>query len=530
MAANGKLAKSNLKALPARWSNKGKVEHLRSDAADSLSRAMSRAVADTGANFQVWSAYRSYDDQVAMLKQNYTKTSYKGKAKSSDRIFQGVRWVKKPGRPNTATPGLSNHGNGLAVDIHPGPIQEWMKSKGKSYGWDWAEGRRNGENWHFVYMPSRDSFKSEGYLDHAAVQKAVGAEVDGKIGTGTVAKIKAYQKARGLDVDGKVGPATKAAMGLGKGDASPAPSVPATPGGGTSVPAPQPVPSELVIEQAGPAKNAYGGRTYDGVDYEIKHVTIHWWGRPSGQTFEGIRDYLIDNDRSVSAHYVVSGPRVAQILPEERGAWGNGNRKANLEGIVIECDPNRVEETIPTLVALLSNIFRRRGKLDVYPHDRWTSTECPGEYRQHIPEIVAAAKSGKPVIIKETTPSASEGLPTGKDLLMKLADVPDFPLLRTPGHLCYYGDASGPIESVSGKNTNSLHPGEIYTEGGKTRSRGIVTLQKRLVKRGYAVDVDGRWGAQMDNAIDNLQRLAGVKRDKKVGPVTWYAAWLLPVK
>ena len=133
MAANGKLAKSALKALPARWSNKGKAEHLRSDAADSLSRAMSRAVADTGANFQVWSAYRSYDDQVAMLKQNYTKTRYKGKAKSSDRIFQGVRWVKKSGRPNTATPGLSNHGSGLAVDIHHGPIQEWMKRSGRAH-------------------------------------------------------------------------------------------------------------------------------------------------------------------------------------------------------------------------------------------------------------------------------------------------------------------------------------------------------------------------------------------------------------
>src|SRR5690625_4647284 len=228
MAANGKLAKSNLKALPARWSNKGKAEFLRSDAADSLSRAMSRAVADTGANFPVWSAYRSYADQVAMLKQNYKKTRYKGKANSSDRIFQGVRWVKKPGRPNTATPGLSNHGSGLAVDIQHGPIQEWMKSKGKSYGWDWAEGRRNGENWHFVYMPSRDSFKSEGYLDHAAVQKVVGADVDGKIGVGTVKAIKAWQEKNGLEVDGKVGPATKKAMGLsGKGESAPAPSAPA---------------------------------------------------------------------------------------------------------------------------------------------------------------------------------------------------------------------------------------------------------------------------------------------------------------
>src|SRR5699024_11305254 len=87
-----------------------------------------------------------------------------------------------------------------------------------------------------------------------------------------------------------------------------------------------------------------------------------------------------------------------------------------------------------------------------------------------------------------------------------------------------------PPSSTLFPSTTLFRAGEIYTEGGKTRSRGIVTLQKRLVKRGYAVDVDGRWGAQMDNAIDNLQRLAGVKRDKKVGPVTWYAAWLLDRK
>ena len=236
----------------------------------------------------------------------------------------------------------------------------------------------------------------------------------------------------------------------------------------------------------------------------------------------------------MSAHYVVSGERVAQILPEERGAWGNGNRRANLEGIVIECDPNRVEETVPTLIALLSDIFRRRGEIDVYPHDHWTSTECPGEYRQHLPAIVAAAKSGATTIVttppSSSAPATGGGLPTGKDLLMKLADVPDFPLLRTPGHLCYYGDASGPIESVSGKSENSLNPGEIYTRDGLTRSRGIETAQRQLVARGYSVDVDGRWGAQMDNAIDNVQRLAGLDRDRKLGPVTWYALWLLPVK
>ena len=508
--------------LPASWSNKNKIEWLERGAYEALSRALNRAVADTGVNFSIWSAGRSKAEQVALFKQNYAPAG-RGRKLKSDRSYAGRVWARKPGGVNVASPDLgSNHEDGRAVDIHPAAIQEWFKANGRLYGWSHDEGRRVGENWHFRYVPSLDQMKHEGLLDHAAVQRVVGATVDGKIGTGTVAKIKAFQKANGLEVDGKVGPATKAAMGLsGKGKADPAP---ATPTGGASVP------TELVIEQAGPAKNAYDGRTYEGVDYEIKHVTIHWWGKPSGQTFEGIRDYLIDNARSVSAHYVVSGPRVAQILPEERGAWGNGNRRANLEGIVIECDPNRVEETLPTIVALLSDIFRRRGDLDVYPHDHWTSTECPGEYRQHIPEIVAAAKSGKPIIIKETTPAAAGGLPTGKDLLMKLADVPDFPLLRTAEHRCYYGDVSGPIESVSGKSKNSLNPGDIYTRGGLTRSRGIETAQRRLNERGYSVDVDGRWGGQMDNAIDNIQRLAGFTRDKKLGPMTWYALWLLPVK
>src|SRR5699024_3226978 len=135
--------------------------------------------------------------------------------------------------------------------------------------------------------------------------------------------LKSWQKAHGLTADGKVGAGTKRAMGLaGKGDAAPAPVIPVGPVGGASVPAPQPV--DLVIEEAGPAKNAYDDRK----GHSIKHATIHWWGRPSGQTFEGIRDYLIDNPREVSAHYVVSGARVARILPEDRGAWGNGDRTA----------------------------------------------------------------------------------------------------------------------------------------------------------------------------------------------------------
>lgn len=498
--------------LPTAWSNQGRHEQLQKAAAESFSNLVALAVAESGSNFQLYDALRPIEEQIALLKRNYRRVS-RGRSKSSDRTWDGSTWEKRPGRPNTASPGYSNHGSGLAVDIHPGPIQEVFKAKGPAWGWSWAEGRRNGENWHFVYVGG-NQYASRGWLDHAWVQKVVGVKADGKIGTGTVKAIKAWQKAHGLDADGIVGPGTKAAM-LGKSVADVVEDVAEK----VSEPA---KPVALSIEEAGPAKNAYDARTYDGVDYQIKHATLHWWGKPSGQTFEGIRDYLIDNARQVSAHYVVSGDRVARILPESRGAWGNGNRVANLEGIVIECDPNRVAETLPTLAALLADIFQRRGDLPVYPHDHWTSTDCPGDYRPYLPALVKAATDGTSIVVGPSAPSTSPvTLPTGKELLMKLSNLPDFPLLRTPGNLCYYGGDSKQT-SVSGKLPNSLVPGEIFGTGTKSGAHGLKAWQKQV-----GITADGRYGAGTEKAAKALQKRAGLAVDGKIGPATFYAAWLV---
>src|SRR5699024_10289720 len=57
--------------LPASWSNKNKIEWLERGAYEALSRALNRAVADTGTNFSVWSAGRSKAEQVALFKKNY---------------------------------------------------------------------------------------------------------------------------------------------------------------------------------------------------------------------------------------------------------------------------------------------------------------------------------------------------------------------------------------------------------------------------------------------------------------------------
>lgn len=519
--ANGRIPKSQLAALPLAFSNKREQEYLTSEAYASLVRMMLRAVADTGSTFSVWDAYRSFDEQVAMLKKNYYPSG------GGNRTYGGQKWAKKSGRPATASPGYSNHGNGVAVDIHPGPIQAWLKNNAARFGW---VNDVPSEPWHWSYLnPGRDQYRGEGLPNVKGMQAKLGIEQDGKPGPGFVGAVKKFQKANGLTVDGKAGPATAKAI-LGKGDAAPAPVIPVGPVGGASVPAPQSV--GLVIEEAGPAKNAYADRTdpRTGTVHKIEHVTIHWWSRPSGQKFEAIRDYLIDNPREVSAHYVVSGGRVARILPEDRGAWGNGNRTANLEGIVIECDPNKVAETLPTLALLLADIFKRNGVLPVYPHNHWTPTECPGDYEPHIPALVEAATGGAPITVTTPAPASPSGvgLPTGKELLVKLQDVPDFPLLRTPGNLCYYG-GDDKQTAVSGKMPNSLVPGEIVGTGSKSGAQGLKAWQAQMVKRGYSLTVDGRYGDNTENAAKNLQRLAGFTQDGAIGPHTWFAAWLLPV-
>ena len=207
--ANGRIPAKNLAALPLAFSNKREREYLTSAAYASLVRMMLRAVADTNTNFSVWDAYRSMDEQVAMLKRNYTRVS-RGRSKSSDRSYGGSTWAKKPGHPLTASPGYSNHGNGLAVDIHPGAIQSWLKSNAGRFGW---VNDVPSEPWHWSYLnPGRDRYRGEG-----------------------LPNVKAFQKKHKLTVDGKAGPTTAKAI-LGKGDAAPA--VPVTPGGGTSVPAP----------------------------------------------------------------------------------------------------------------------------------------------------------------------------------------------------------------------------------------------------------------------------------------------------
>lgn len=83
---------------------------------------------------------------------------------------------------------------------------------------------------------------------------------------------------------------------------------------------------------------------YSGNMGPKRELILHWWGDPADRpTFTGTVNYLCNPqpnnpDRRVSAHYVVSDTKIAQLVDERNVAWHA--RQANDWTIGIEVDPN----------------------------------------------------------------------------------------------------------------------------------------------------------------------------------------------
>ncbi|WP_193636279.1 peptidoglycan-binding protein [Brachybacterium subflavum] len=561
--------------LPKAWSNHDRVDQLTGPAYASATRMLSRAVAETGVNFNINSAYRSKAEQIALFRANYTNRGTRSKVASTDRMYAGTAW-KHTGSVAVASPDLygtgtgANHTLGIAIDIVPAAIQTWIQRNGPRFGWSWAEGKRNNEAWHFVYSAAGDQYRSEGTLDHAWVQRVVGASpVDGKIGTGTVAKIKAWQKAHGLEADGKVGPATKAAMAKGgtsgKGDAPAAGATPEKPAAPSKEPAATP----------GWMTGADQSQTWGGNPHKatVTKLVLH--------TTEG-SGYTDYGNGGSAPHFTVKpgpadGDHIRQHIPTTEASKALENRSGGVEtnnaGVVqveivgscdrayaekngLRCTEDYGDDDLASVAAVVAWVCEAHGIPLSAAGLAWPTTNAAyldapqrmsgeewTEYagicgHTHVPENVhwdpgafpvarlLELAGGAPTTADPSTPTTDGGMPNGKDLLMALIAAPDFPLLRTDGHLCYFGPKTGPKESVSGHQANTLNPGDVGSNG----STGLKAWQKRMNARGYSLTVDGKYGDACAKAAKNLQKLAGITQDGLIGPDCWYAAWLLPVK
>lgn len=128
MYANGRIPLSALGSIPG--------GHLRKDVAAAWNAMRAEALADGVTLMPAGpiSSYRPYAAQVAMKAQ----------------------WTAKGEPYKAATPGSSNHGWGVAVDVKDSvdansAVYRWLRHNAHRFGFDNVEGQRVGENWHWGY-------------------------------------------------------------------------------------------------------------------------------------------------------------------------------------------------------------------------------------------------------------------------------------------------------------------------------------------------------------------------------------------
>ena len=142
-----------------------------------------------------------------------------------------------------------------------------------------------------------------------------------------------------------------------------------------------------------------------------RRAVLHWWGSPSGQNPQGIIDWLCNPASQVSAHAVVWQGNVACLVNYDEPSWANGNATANTTAITLECDPNDIDGTIPTIVDYLADLVRQRNLVEDFEltgHRDWYNTACPGDYYPRLAEIRQAVRDDLAGIT--TTPSQEDDM------------------------------------------------------------------------------------------------------------------------
>jgi hypothetical protein len=137
---NGKLPASLLTAIPG-----GSLHHKAAKAYLAMKREAAKAKIELKPTSSA-DTYRRYSIQLKTFLHRYDNTKRLSKPKK----FNGKLWWLKPGFAGAAVPGTSNHGWGLAIDLHS-PNQktlEWLLTHADKYGFSWEA---QSEPWHIRY-------------------------------------------------------------------------------------------------------------------------------------------------------------------------------------------------------------------------------------------------------------------------------------------------------------------------------------------------------------------------------------------
>lgn len=186
-----------------------------------------------------------------------------------------------------------------------------------------------------------------------------------------------------------------------------------------------------------------------GMPRKIKGVTVHHWGLPEwNQKFGGVADYLSRPNGDTSAHFVVEDGRVACLVSPDDIAWHAGSAEGNATTIGIEMHPRASEGDMLTLASLIRWLEGKYGSLNVYRHQDWSATACPGAYAGKIDHIIDLVNQS-PTPAK-TTPS------TSSPKTMTIEPVKGYPVTQN------FGDGANLVIDGVRTNVGGGHTGIDY--------------------------------------------------------------------
>lgn len=300
-------------------------------------------------------------------------------------------------------------------------------------------------------------------------------------------------------------------------------------------------------------RDGWGARLATGalnlINTRPKGCTIHWEGPKMGSfdhrlcagKVKGIQRFhqAIRGWSDIAYNEVVCPHGVRfEARGYGVGSAANGTTQANREWYAIcvmvgKGDP--VEAVVLLAVANAVADYQKFGKAGdaVNAHRNHIATECPGDFLAG--EVAKGTfNRGRPSQ-QAPTHSAPRPLPPASrakprpPVVRKPAPGPHYPF-PLPGGF-YFGEDDGTNSSVSGRYRRFFrgHPDSWWLQqfGAQLARRGwdVGYGKKYLGRWGN----DGKFGDEYGDLVEAFQRDQGLHPDRKIGPLTWRAAFENPV-
>lgn len=270
-----------------------------------------------------------------------------------------------------------------------------------------------------------------------------------------------------------------------------------------------------------------------GYPRTIIGTTIHHWdAKGSGASWDGtmatlMNDYRNPGARGVSAHYMVETGRAACLVSVANAAWHAGNPQGNAQTVGIELNPDESEGTYQTAAEVIAQIWLDWGiPHDLFPHNHWTSTGCPGDYN-----LLKLARMAEDELAKlnGTTPAAQPAAPQSSTPVVPIPssgrktysndaihwDVQSGDTLTSIAD--YYGipERVQAIADYNGIDANHIAPGDqiwipgqlVWTIEAPDTIRTIATYYG--LDAGYLASMNGLSGPDAEIYIGNTLTIQG---------------------